>query len=133
MRLLEYVQSRVTPIDQGTKRTGKAGQTFDEQQATADDLARVQKTNERYFAVYWATLIGVFLGTLTLAIVFRQEMGGLATVLGTGGLLQGGLLFRLSAEWKEKARIDIVAVLTRRLPPQELSVVLRELLDGLRK
>jgi hypothetical protein len=93
----------------------------------------VQKTNERYFAVYWATLIATFLGTLALAIMFRNEMGGLAAVLGTGGILQGGLLFRLSSEWKEKARIDIVAVLTRRLPPAELTLVLKELLEGLRK
>jgi hypothetical protein len=133
MRLLEYVQSRVIPIEQGTKRTGKAGKAVDDQQAAADDLARVQQTNERYFVVYWATLIGTFLVTLVLAIVLRQEMGGLAAVLGAGGLLQGGLLLRLSAEWKEKARIDIVAALTRRLPPQELSVVLREMLGGLRK
>jgi len=133
MRLVEFIQSRITTIEQGTKRSYPGGQPTSEEQATADDLARVQKTNERYFAVYWATLIGVFLGTLVLAIVFRQEMGGLAAVLGAGGVLQGGLLLRLSAEWKEKARIDIVAVLTRRLPPTELTLVFKELLDGLRK
>lgn len=132
MRLVEFIQSRITTVEQGTKRSNSEPH-ISEEQATADDLARVQKTNERYFAVYWATLIGVFLGTLVLAIVFRQEMGGLAAVLGAGGVLQGGLLLRLSAEWKEKARIDIVAVLTRRLPPTELTLVLKELLDGLRK
>ncbi len=129
MRLIEFVQTRIQTVEQGTKR----GPSISEKQATADDLARVQKTNERYFAVYWATLIATFLGTLILAIMFRSEMGGLAAVLGAGGILQGGLLLRLSSEWKEKARIDIIAVLTRRLPPTELTLVLKELLDGLRK
>ena len=132
MRLVEFIHSRLTTIELGTERT-KAAQPVGEEQATADDLARVQKTNERYFAIYWATLIAVFLGTLILAILLRAEMGGLAAVLGAGGILQGGLLLMLSAEWKEKARIDIVAVLTRRLPPAELGPILRDLLDGLRK
>ena len=82
---------------------------------------------------YWIALIVVFLGTVVVALVFREEMGGLATVLGAGGVIQGGLVMRLSSEWKEKARIDIVAVLTRRLNPEQLQVVLRELLGGLRK
>lgn len=129
MRLIEFVQSRIKTVDQGTKRRPSTT----EEQATAEDLARVQKTNERYFAIYWATLIATFLGTLVLAIMFRSEMGGLAAVLGAGGILQGSLLLRLSSEWKEKARIDIVAALSRRLPPAELTVVLKELLDGLRK
>jgi hypothetical protein len=93
----------------------------------------VRKTNERYFAVYWATLLVVFLGTLILAIILRQELGGLAAVLGAGGILQSGLVRMLAAEWKEKARLDMVAVLTRRLPPEELRLILRDLLDELRK
>jgi hypothetical protein len=133
MRFIEFLQSHQATIAQGTNRTGKGARGVSEEQAIADDLARVQKTNERYFAAYWVTLIAAFLGTLVMAIVFRQEMGGLATVLGAGGILQGGLILRLSAEWKEKARVDIVAVLTRRLPPQELHLVLKELLDGLRR
>jgi hypothetical protein len=133
MRLIEFLQSHQIMIEQGTKRTNKPGPSISEEQATAQDLARVQKTNECYFAIYWATLIIVFLGTLIVAIACRQEMGGLATVLGAGGVLQGGLILRLSSEWKEKARIDIVSVLARRLPPAELQLVLKELLDGLRK
>ena len=129
MRLIDFLQSHQTTFKAGTERI----KTISEEQATADDLARVQKTNERYFAVYWATLIVVFFGTLVVAIVFRQEMGGLATVLGAGGILQSGLILRLSAEWKEKARIDIVAALSRRLPPAELALVLRELLVAISK
>jgi hypothetical protein len=133
MRLIEFVQSRLTRIEQGTNRIAKPDQPDVEAQAAAEDLARVQKTNERYFAAYWVTLIVAYVGTLIVAIAFREEMGGLAAVLGVGGVMQGGLVLRLSSEWKEKARIDIVAVLTRRLPPAQLQVVLKDLLDGLRK
>jgi len=133
MRLIEFVQSQIKIVEQGTRPRHPPGPSTSEEQATADDLARVQQTNERYFAVYWGTLIATFIGTLALAIMFRSEMGGLAAVLSAGGILQGGLLLRLSSEWKEKARIDIVAALTRRLPPAELTLVLKELLDGLRK
>jgi hypothetical protein len=83
--------------------------------------------------MYWVMLIVVFVATLIVAIFLRAEMGGLGAVLGGGGLLQAGLVLRLSSEWKEKARIDIVAVLSRRLTPEQLQPVLTAILSGIGK
>ena len=55
-------------------------------------------------------------------------MGGLVAVLGSGGVIQGGLLIRLANELKEKMRIETVASLSRSLPPEELKEVLMEIL-----
>jgi hypothetical protein len=129
MRLIEFIQKNLTDIPLGGSR-GSGGKAVND--ATAyEDLRRVQATNELYFKTYWATLIVVFLATVVIALVYREEMGGLATVLGVGGIVQGGLVLRLSAEWKEKARVDIVSVLTRRLSPEQLQVVLKDLLGEL--
>ena len=131
MRLIEFIQNNLTDIPLGGSRgSATKGRTVNDT-AAYDDLRRVQATNELYFKTYWATLIGVFLTTVIIGLVYREEMGGLATVLGVGGIVQGGLVLRLSAEWKEKARIDIVAVLTRRLSPEQLQVVLKNLLGEL--
>jgi hypothetical protein len=131
MRLKQYLQLHIERVTQGTSRTKTTPEI--EAQAAADDLARVQKTNEGYFAVYWVTLIVVFIATLTVAIFLRAEMGGLGSVLGVGGVLQAGLVLRLSSEWKEKARIDIVAALSRRLTPEQLQPVLQAIMAGIGK
>ena len=86
MRLVEYVQGVLTdaPLG-GSRQKGIAPQA--DSGAAYDDLARVQATNERYFMAYWIALIVVFLGTVVVALVFREEMGGLATVRGAGGVI----------------------------------------------
>lgn len=98
-----------------------------------EGLKQVQRTNELYFKIYWFALVVAFIATIVVAFFYRSEIGGLGTVLGVGGVVQGGVVLRLSAEWKEKARVDIVAALARALPPKDLAVVLKALLDGIRK
>ena len=130
MRLVEYIQKQLTDVPLG----GGVGKTpTPERDAAYEDLRRVQATNESYFKTYWATLIVAFAVTVVVALIYREEMGGLAAVLGAGGVVQAGLVLRLSAEWKEKARIDTVAVLTRRLSPAQLQVVLKDMLSDLHK
>ena len=132
MRLVEFIQRHLVdaPLG-GALRKPRAKSAGDA--VAYDDLRRVQATKETYFRTYWITLIVVFIATIAVALLYREEMGGLAAVLATGGVVQGGLIVRLSNEWKEKARIDIVAVLTRRLSEEQLQVVLQELLVQIRK
>ena len=133
MRLIELIQSVDTSMHLGTARTGRGPSGPDPTQAITDGLVEVRKTNERYFQIYWGLLTGAFLLTLGLALVLRNEMGGLAVVLGAGGVVQGGLLNKLSAEWKEKTRVEMVVVLARTLPSQDMVGILKELLAGLHK
>ena len=98
-----------------------------------DGLMRVQQTNELYFKLYFGVLIVAFVATIVVAFCYRSEIGGLGAVLGVGGVVQGGVVLRLSAEWKEKARVDIVAALATALPAKDLAPVLKALLDGIRK
>lgn len=130
MRLLEFVESHAVDMPQGGGHGESRSTAVD---AAYEDLRLVQATNDKYFRIYWYMLILVFLATVTIALIFREEMGGLAVVLGTGGVVQAGLLQRLSSELKEKTRIDIVATLSRRLSAAQLQVVLKELLPALRK
>jgi len=131
MRLIEFIQKYRTDMPMGESLSGDSNNKSDA--SAYEDLRRVQATNELYFRTYWFTLIVVFIITVVIALIYRDEMGGLATVLSVGGVVQGGLVLRLSAEWKEKSRIDIVAVLTRRLTPDQLQIVLQDLLVEFRK
>lgn len=131
MNLVEFLQKHTTTAPLGGEVGSGWRSGVDE--AAYDDLRRVQETNEFYFKSYWATLIISYVLTISVALIYRSEMGGLAVVLGTGGVIQSGLILKLSSEWKEKARIDIVAALSRRLAPEQLQVVLKELLDQIRK
>ncbi|MDB5920069.1 MAG: hypothetical protein JWR40_4303 [Massilia sp.] len=97
------------------------------------ELKKVQSKNELYFKCYWFTMMAAFAVTVVVALYFRNEMGGLAVVLGGGGVIQGGLSMRMAAELKEKARVDIVSVLAVQLPAEQLHVILRDLLGTLRK
>jgi hypothetical protein len=131
MMLVEFLQKHSTTMPLGDKpgarlRTGNDAAAY-------DDLRRVQQTNDFYFKIYWALLVVICVATIVIALIYRSELGGLTAVLGTGGIVQGGLILKLSGAWKDKARIDIVAVLSRRLAPEQLQVVLKELLEQLRK
>lgn len=133
MRLIEFIQKYQVDMPMGEKLGGEPREISSSDESAYEDLRRVQATNDLYFKIYWITLIAVFITTVVVALIYRDEMGGLATVLGAGGVIQGGLVIRLSAEWKEKSRIDIVAVLTRRLTPEQLQIVLQDLLTELRE
>src|SRR5262249_10507067 len=101
MRVAEFIQRHLTEVPLGAAAGEGTITTFDDS-AAYEDLRRVQSTNEFYFKMYWFTLMAVFLATVVIALIYRDEMGGLATVLGVGGVVQGGLILRLSTEWKEK-------------------------------
>lgn len=130
MRLRQFLQTWQARADLGADPKAGTPPTAKIRQELAQDIARVQKTNEIYFATYWAVLLLSFAITFGLAVIYRNEMGGLATVLGAGGVVQSGLLLRLSTEWKEKARLDIVAVLVTSLPTSELKLILPMLMQG---
>lgn len=131
MKLIEFLQKHTTTIPMGgeadaDRRTGT-------DQAAREDLRLVQATNNNLFKAYFILLIGVVVLTIGTALAFHQEMGGLAVVLGAGGIVQGGMVFKLANVWMDKARIDIVATLASMLPPDKLQPVLIELSQQIRK
>lgn len=137
LRLQEYLQRSLFEVPLGTVRKA-APKGIDASLAPPppdpwEGLRLVQKTNEMYFRLYFCLLLVAFVATIVVAFVYRNEIGGLGVVLGAGGVVQGGVVLRLSAEWKEKARVDIVAALARALPPKDLAPVLKALLEGIRK
>lgn len=131
MKLVQFLQKYSARPVLGAEEPGASSSPVSE--LAHRDLEKVQQTNEYYFRMYWALLIVVFLLTFGIAIHLRAEMGGIATVLGAGGVTQGGLIVLLSSEWKNKVRIDTVATLSRRLSPDQLQIVLMELLKQLQK
>ena len=136
MKLDSYLQSQLARIELGG--TPKAAEELEATASegarqAAEDLKQVQRTNSTFFLSLWVLMILAFIVTFVVALVYRNEMGGLAVVLGSGGVVQGGLLLRLSHEYRQKAYIDLVATLSQRLPPKELRPILQQILDLLRK
>lgn len=133
-KLKTVLQQWQAQFDLGGER-GTASPEGAATQPTADitrELQAVIAANQSYFAFYWVALVVVFLGTVVLAVIFRAEMGGMATVLGAGGVVQGGLVLQLAKVWREKARTEMAAILASRLPPPELKPIIELLLDGLK-
>ncbi len=131
MKLIEYLQRHSTTMPMGGGENQDLRTGTDE--SARDDLLLVQATNNGLFKAYFIVLIVIMVATIGIAILFRQEMGGLATVLGAGGIVQGGLVLKLATVWMDKARIDIIAVLARKLPPDKLQPILLELSKQIRK
>ena len=131
MKLIEFIQKHATTMPAGGEAAAELRTGTD--QAARDDLRLVRATNDSLFKAYFAVLIFIVLGTIGTALAFHQEMGGLAVVLGAGGVIQGGLVLKLANVWMDKARIDIVATLASTLPPDNLQPVLIELSQQLRK
>lgn len=131
MKLIEFLQKHATTMPAG----GGAGAELrtGTDQAARDDLRLVRATNDSLFKAYFAVLIVIVVVTIGTALAFHQEMGGLAAVLGAGGVIQGGLVLKLANVWMDKARIDIVATLASTLPPDKLQPVLIELSQQIRK
>ena len=131
MKLIEFLQKHATTIPAG----GEAGTELrtGTDQAARVDLRLVQATNNGLFKLYFALLIVIVIVTIAIALALRTELGGLAVVLGAGGVIQGGLVLKLANVWMDKARIDIVATLAIRLPPDKLQLVLIELSQQIRK
>lgn len=136
MKLDTFLQAQLARIELGgsvRSEEEKVELRRKAEQRAAEDLRAVQRTNDMYFKSLWAILMLAFAITFFLAFWYRNEMGGLAVVLGSGGVVQGGLLLRLSSEYRQKAYIDLVVTLSQRLPPKELRPVLQQILDLLRK
>lgn len=131
MQLIEYLQKHATTMPMGGEAHGDLRTGTD--RAARDDLLLVQATNNKLFRAYFIVLIVIVVVTIGIAILLRKEMGGLVTVLGAGGIVQGGLVLKLANVWMDKARIDIVAVLASRLPPDKLQPILLELSKQIRK
>lgn len=96
------------------------------------ELKELRAKNAHYYKWYAVTLLAALVLTVGFALYFKEEMGGLVAVLGAGGVIQGGLLVRMSDELKEKTRVETVAVLAASLPPEQLLPVLQDLLTGMR-
>lgn len=128
MRLRDFAQKYLLKAELGTDEApdGNAAATAEDAHA---DLRRVQAHNDLYFKSYWIMLMAIFLITVAIALLYRDQMGGLAAVLGTGGVVQGGLILQLSAALREKVNTDMVAALSRRLPPEQLQKVLMAILE----
>jgi len=128
MRLRDFAQKYLWRPEAGRNETpdGSAAATAEDAHA---DLRRVQAHNNLYFKSYWIMLMAMFLITVAIALLYREEMGGLAAVLGTGGVVQGGLILQLNAALREKVNTDMVAALSRRLPPEALQKVLMAILE----
>ncbi|WET39285.1 hypothetical protein [Citrobacter enshiensis] len=131
MKLIEFLQKHTATIPLGGGADEQLRTGTD--QAVRDDLRLVQATNNSLFKVYFVVLIVIVVLTIFTALTFHQEMGGMATVLGTGGVIQGGLVLKLANVWMDKARIDIIATLAIKLPPDKLQLVLSDLSKQLRK
>ncbi len=135
LRLYEAVQSNVIGTHLGVEQSSgrDSGRTLAAvQRGIAQDLERVRATNDRYFRMYWVLLSVSFIATFVLAVHFREEMGGIAGVLGAGGIGQGYFARQLSREWREKSRVDLVSVLAQTLPAAELQKILKDLLSVLK-
>ncbi len=133
-KLIDSIDAGDSRVHLGTSRTERAApESPDVAKVILDGLASVRKTNDAYFRLYWALLLGTFVVVLVLAIALRDQMGGIAAVLGSGGVIQGGLLRQISMEWREKTRIDTVAVLASTLKGKELLAIAKELLSGVPK
>lgn len=136
MRLDTYIQSQILRVELGGRAKSDEEQDTaarENEKQAAEDLKRVQRTNTNFFLSLWVLMMLAFVVTFVIALVYRNEMGGLAVVLGSGGVVQGGLLLRLAHEYRQKAYIDLVVTLSRKLPPAELRPVLQQILDQLRK
>jgi hypothetical protein len=131
MKLIEFLQKHTATTPLGGYSDEQLHNGTD--QSARDDLRLVQTTNNNLFKVYFIILIAIVILTFCIAIAFHQEMGGMAVVLGTGGTIQGGLVLKLANVWMDKARIDIIATLAIKLPPDNLQLVLVELSHQLRK
>lgn len=131
MKLIEFIQKHATTITAGGGADAEPRTGTD--QEAREDLRLVQATNNNLFKAYFILLIGVVVLTIGTALAFHQEMGGLAVVLGAGGVVQGGMVLKLANVWMDKARIDIVASLASTLPPDKLQLVLIELSQQIRK
>ncbi|APX78475.1 hypothetical protein A7J71_31140 [Achromobacter insolitus] len=131
MKLIEFLQKHATTITAGGEASTEPRTGTD--QAAREDLRLVQATNNGLFKVYFALLIVIVVVTIGIALAFHQEMGGLAVVLSTGGVIQGGLVLKLCNVWMDKARIDIVATLASTLTPDKLQPVLMELSQQIRR
>lgn len=131
MKLIEFLQKHATTRPLGGEADVQLRTGTD--QAARDDLRLVQATNNNLFKTYFILLIVVVVLTVGTALAFHQEMGGLAAVLGAGGVVQGGLVLKLANVWMDKARIDIVATLAVTLPPDKLQPVLIELSQQMRR
>jgi hypothetical protein len=127
MTLIEYLQKHTTTAPLGGEADASLRTGTD--QTARDDLQKVQRTNNAYFMAYFVILIVIVGVTIVVALIYRQEMGGLAVVLGAGGVVQGGLVVKLGRVWMDKARIDIVATLSASLPPDKLQPILLEILQ----
>ena len=92
----------------------------------------MQATNSKLFNVYFGVLIAIVVLTTITALVLHHEIGGMTVVLGTGGVIQGGLVLKLANVWMDKARIDIIATLASKLSSDKLQFVLMELAQQLR-
>lgn len=136
MKFASYLQSQLARIE-----LGERPQSAEEREAAAresarqaaEDLKQVQQTNNAFFMSLWVLMMLAFIVIFVVALVYRKEMGGLAVVLGSGGVVQGGLLLRLSHEYRQKAYIDLVVTLSQKLPPKELKPILQQILDLLHK
>lgn len=136
MKLDSYLESQLVRIELGGRPKSAEEQedaARESARQAAEDLKHVQRTNARFFLSLWLLMVIAFVVTFVVALMYRNEIGGLAAVLGGGGVLQGGLLLRLSHEYRQKAYIDLVITLSQRLPPKELRPVLQQILDLLRK
>jgi hypothetical protein len=131
MKLIEFIQKHAMTTPLGGEKDAQLRTGTD--QAARDDLRLVQATNNNLFKAYFILLIFIVVLTIGTALGFHQEMGGLAAVLGAGGVVQGGLVLKLANVWMDKARIDIVATLASTLPPDQLQPVLIELSQQIRK
>lgn len=131
MKLIEFLQKHATTMPLGGEEG--AQQRTGTDQAARDDLRLVQAANNNLFKAYFILLIFIVVLTIGTALAFHQEIGGLAAVLGAGGVVQGGLVLKLANVWMDKARIDIVAILACTLPPEKLQPVLIELSRQIRK
>ena len=131
MQLIEFLQKHATTMPAGGVADSDLRTGTD--QAAREDLRLVQATNNNLFKAYFVVLIVIMIVTIGAALVFNQQMGGLAAVLGAGGVIQGGLVLKLANVWMDKARIDIVATLASTLPADKLQPVLVELSQQLRK
>lgn len=130
MRLIEFLQKHATTMPAGGRKNTELRTGTD--QAAREDLRLVQTANNNLFKVYFGLLIVIVIITIGTALAFRQEMGGLIGILGAGGVIQGGLVLKLAKVWMDKARIDIVATLAFKLPPDKLQPVLIELSQQIR-
>ena len=99
------------------------GDRIDKKERTAV-FAQIQRRADQNFRIYLGVLAAFFLAVIALTFIFRNDLGNVGIILGSGGVLLGSILKLMGDAWKNKSELDLFSILLNGLPEDQLGVVL---------